>query len=46
MTLFNNSIDITHSIVLPKNKSIDIDEYLTNIDTFININTLVLGAFY
>ena len=39
MTLFNNSIDITHLI-----ECIDIDECLSNIDTFININTLVLGV--
>ena len=28
----------------PQNKSIDIDECLSNSDTFININSIVLGV--
>ena len=44
MTLFNYSIDITHLIEWPPKQDIDIDECLSNRDTFININTIVLGV--
>ena len=45
MTLFNYSIDITHlNWMTPKTKSIDIDECISITQTFININTLVLGV--